>query len=71
MPGRWTASAATSSTALSCPESFRPWAGTGALSRDAGGFYTFYREDTELGLGVELHFSGTFVGGENEDVTVV
>ena len=38
--------------------------------QDAGGFYTFYREDTELGLGVELHFSGTFVGGENEDVTV-
>lgn len=38
--------------------------------QDAGGFYTYYREDTELGLGVELHFSGSFVGGENEDVTV-
>lgn len=37
---------------------------------DAGGFYTYYREDGELGLGVELHFSGSFVGGENEDVTV-
>lgn len=37
---------------------------------DAGGFYTYYREDTELGIGVELHFSGSFVGGENEDVTV-
>lgn len=37
---------------------------------DAGGFYTYYREDAELMLGVELHFSGSFVGGENEDVTV-
>ncbi len=38
--------------------------------QDAGGFYSYYREDKELGLGVELHFSGSFVGGENEDVTV-
>ncbi len=38
--------------------------------QDAGGFYCYYREDKELGLGVELHFSGSFVGGENEDVTV-
>lgn len=38
--------------------------------QDAGGFYTYYREDPELFLGVELHFSGSFVGGENEDVTV-
>ncbi len=38
--------------------------------QDGGGFYTFYREDAGLGLGVELHFSGAFVGGENEDVTV-
>lgn len=37
---------------------------------DGGGFYTYYREDMELGIGVELHFSGSFVGGENEDVTV-
>lgn len=37
---------------------------------DGGGFYTYYREDAELGIGVELHFSGSFVGGENEDVTV-
>lgn len=37
---------------------------------DGGGFYTYYREDKELGLGAELHFSGSFVGGENEDVTV-
>ena len=38
--------------------------------QDAGGFYSHYREDKELALGVELHFSGSFVGGENEDVTV-
>ncbi len=38
--------------------------------QDAGGFYTYYREDVELSLGVELHFSGSFVGGENGDVTV-
>ncbi len=38
--------------------------------QDGGGFYTYYREDTELSLGVELHFSGSFVGGENDDVTV-
>ena len=38
--------------------------------QDGGGFYSYYREDKELGLGVELHFSGSYVGGENEDVTV-
>ena len=38
--------------------------------QDGGGFYTYYREDKELGLGVELHFSGSYVGGANEDVTV-
>ncbi len=38
--------------------------------QDAGGFYSYYREDKELGLGVELHFSGSYVGGGNEDVTV-
>lgn len=38
--------------------------------RDAGGFYCYYREDKELGLGVEPHFSGSYVGGANEDVTV-
>ena len=41
--------------------------------QDGGGFYTYYREDTSLGLGAELHFSGSFVaigsmGGE--EVTV-
>ena len=38
--------------------------------QDAGGFYSYYREDKELALGVELHFSGSYVGGQNEDVTV-
>ncbi|MCM1065857.1 MAG: DUF4132 domain-containing protein [Eubacterium sp.] len=39
-------------------------------TQDGGGFYTFYREDPDLSLGVELHFSGSYVGGSNEDVTV-
>lgn len=39
--------------------------------QDAGGFDTYYREDKEIGLGVELHFSGSFVGyAENEEVTI-
>ncbi len=38
--------------------------------QDAGGFDTFYREDTSIGIGAELHFSGTYVGGMGEDVTV-
>ncbi len=38
--------------------------------QDAGGYYTFFREDPSLGLGVELNFSGCFVGDENETVTV-
>lgn len=42
---------------------------TGSV-QDAGCFYTFYREDPELGIGVELHFSGTYIGGQNEEVTV-
>ncbi len=36
--------------------------------QDAGGYYTFYREDGSMG--VELEFSGCFVGDENEEVTV-
>lgn len=36
--------------------------------QDAGVYSTFYREDGELG--VELEFSGSFVGDENDDVTV-
>lgn len=38
--------------------------------QDAGVFYTFYREDAALNLGVELNFSGCYVGGENDTVTV-
>lgn len=38
--------------------------------QDAGGFDTYYREDKEIRLGVELHFSGSFVGYANEEVTV-
>ena len=38
--------------------------------QDAGGFDTYYREDAELALGVELHFSGSFVGYEEEEVTI-
>ncbi len=37
---------------------------------DGGGFYTYYREDREAGLGVVLYFSGSYVGGGNEDVTL-
>lgn len=36
--------------------------------QDAGGYYSFYREDGDVG--VELEFSGLFVGDENEEVTV-
>lgn len=38
--------------------------------QDAGIFYTFYREDTTLNIGVELNFSGCYVGGDNDTVTV-
>ncbi len=38
--------------------------------QDAGGFYTYYREDAELGMGVELNFSGSFIGMMDEDVTI-
>ena len=39
---------------------------------DAGFYYTFYREDASLNMGVELYFSGCSVGYEfeNTDVTV-
>lgn len=37
--------------------------------QDAGGFDTYYREDTEAGIGAELHFSGAYVGGMDDDVT--
>ena len=39
-------------------------------AEDAGIFYYFYREDKEQGLIAELNFSGTYVAGENEDITV-
>lgn len=39
-------------------------------TQDGGGFYTFYREDPEVGFGVELHFSGTYVGCINDEVTI-
>lgn len=35
---------------------------------DAGGYYTFYREDGPIG--VELEFSGTYIGSIGEEVTV-
>ena len=38
--------------------------------QDAGGFHTYYREDPEIGIGVELHFSGAYVGLMDEDVTI-
>ncbi|MCM1178833.1 MAG: DUF4132 domain-containing protein [Clostridium sp.] len=37
---------------------------------DAGGFDAYYREDVELGYGATLFFSGSFVGGMGEEVTV-
>ena len=36
--------------------------------QDAGVYYTFYREDGDMG--VELEFSGSYVGDENDEVTV-
>ena len=41
-----------------------------APAEDAGGFYYFYREDNEQDLKAELNFSGTYIAGMNEDVTV-
>ncbi|MCX4298280.1 MAG: DUF4132 domain-containing protein [Lachnospiraceae bacterium] len=37
---------------------------------DAGGFYTYYREDPEADMAVELHFSGTYIAGLDENVTI-
>lgn len=36
--------------------------------QDAGVYSTFYREDGEIGI--ELEFSGSYVGDENEEITV-
>ena len=38
--------------------------------QDAGCFYTYYREDPEAGIGVELHFSGACVGYSEGNVTI-
>ena len=41
--------------------------------QDAGCFDTYYREDVSLGLGAELHFSGSYVGSGSmggEEVTM-
>ncbi|OAA86028.1 GNAT family N-acetyltransferase [Clostridium ljungdahlii] len=38
--------------------------------QDAGGYYEFYKEDNNLGIGVELKFEGLSVGYENEDTTI-
>lgn len=37
---------------------------------DGGCIETYYREDAEIGLGAEMSFSGGYVGGMNEDVTI-
>lgn len=37
---------------------------------DGGFFETYYMEDTGLGLGAELHFSGCFVEMEDRNVTI-
>ena len=39
-------------------------------AEDAGIFYYYYREDKEQGLRAELNFSGSYVAGQNEDVTI-
>lgn len=38
--------------------------------QDGGGFYSYYREEEEIEIGVELHFSGAYVGGMNDNVTI-
>ena len=38
--------------------------------QDGGGYYTFYREDPALSMGVELNFSGCSIAYENDTVTV-
>jgi len=38
---------------------------------DAGGYFNFYKEDSRLGLGVLLDFSGSYIGADNsEEVTI-
>lgn len=38
--------------------------------QDAGMFYDFYKENSQNGIGAELHMSGMYVAGEFEDVTI-
>ncbi len=38
--------------------------------QDGGGFFVYYREDTETDMAVELHFSGTYIAGLDENVTI-
>lgn len=40
------------------------------MPEDAGIYYSYYRKDVEAGYGVELQFSGAYIGDENDDVTV-
>lgn len=39
-------------------------------AQDAGVYYSYYRKDADAGYAVELHFSGSYIGDESEDVTV-
>jgi hypothetical protein len=38
--------------------------------RDGGGFYDFYKEDKNHGIGANLEFSGDYVGSQGEEVTI-
>ena len=37
---------------------------------DAGVYYLFYRVDSDAGYAVDLYFSGSYIGDENDEVTV-
>lgn len=38
--------------------------------QDGGGFYDFYKEDRNHGIGADLEFSGSYIGSEGEEVTI-
>ncbi|MDS0527666.1 DUF4132 domain-containing protein [Clostridium sp. SHJSY1] len=38
--------------------------------QDAGGYYQFYKEDSKIGIGVEIQFDYLGVGYENEETTI-
>ena len=40
------------------------------IPQDGGVYAEFYRKDVEADYGVELRFSGSYIGDENEEVTV-